>query len=142
MTIVAGSLYRDSWKTVFSVVNSSFTLGSVYSAFPETYKGRPLTFPMAVVDNTDNSQSRVTFTGTGIQSSDLSFPVTIYTRSRAQLDQGADYIKKGISSNISTLLASGLHTWTIRDETQGTEIYGDEQKMHFKTIVLGANWSG
>ena len=140
MVIVAGSLYQQTYRTLFSVINSSFT-GSVYPEFPLPRQGKKLSFPLAVLDNPENLQNRITFDAQGLHSSDMTVPVTIYSSSSEDIDSRSDQINAGIKNNMPVLLSSGLHTWTVVDGGGGTDIIGDTQRVHNKTILLGFNVS-
>ena len=141
MVVTGSDLRSNSFKTVFNLVDTVFTLGSVYSAFPDEVQGKTLTFPLAVIENADVDSTKDTWGTAGMINSEVSFPITLYTRSRAVLDIGMDSMAQGIKDNLNSLTASGLQFIGFSDGGQGTDVYGKD-RVHFKTLNAEFKFGG
>lgn len=147
MNVLTGSdLFTNSWNTLYktisgNVVDPQTRTGSqwIFADYPLAQDGKTHNhpgFPIITIDSFENDGNSYTFDK---MENSLMTNITVHTNNKRHVDVLSSDIHSTIMENRKTLGASGMHNIKFTMGGRETIAMDRDNKIHTKTIGLGAD---
>src|SRR3990167_1332489 len=139
--ISTGSIFRDSWNNLYTVISEKVpTASGLYSAFPDPNQSNFPDYPIVIIrsaglETTERSFGRVNRELT------LNFLVECFSQSAAQIDELSDQIESALTkaSTVNGLNDSGLNSIVFSTAGEDHPIINN-RKIHSKALNFNCVW--
>jgi len=144
--IANASIFKDAWNVLYNVVSGAVadpaTRGGsawIFSSFPAIQEGKNDEFPGYPIITLESFQpdTELLTHGAGYMSCPLNTEISLFSKSKAQLDAVACDIFDAISSNRSVFVGSGFRLETITPMGIDTDVISRNNKIHAWTVGIG-----